>query len=64
MTLDRLRIALNMVCGLGLFVGSIYLLGQDSFRLGNRWDPRAEIVFQGVALYCLAFGLTPRIRAW
>ena len=56
MTMSRLRIALNIALALVMFAGGIYLLGQDSFFLGDSWDHSTGSLFQGVALYCLAFG--------
>lgn len=55
--MDRLRIALNIALALVMFAGGIYLLGQNSFFLGDRWDHSTGSLFQGVTLYCLAFGL-------
>ncbi|WKZ79755.1 MAG: hypothetical protein QY327_10455 [Fimbriimonadaceae bacterium] len=55
--MDRLRIALNIALALVMFAGGIYLLGQDSFFLGDRWDHSTGSLFHGFTLYCLAFGL-------
>ncbi len=55
--MDRLRIALNIVLALAAFTGAIYLLGQDSFVLVDRWNHTMGTLFQGLTLYCLAFGL-------
>lgn len=55
--MDRLRIALNIVVALGTFTAAIYLLGQDSFFLVDRWDHTMGTLFHGLTLYCLAFGL-------
>lgn len=55
--MDQLRIALNFVLALGMFAGGFYLLGQDTFFLDDRWDHSTGYLFQGVTLYCLAFGL-------
>jgi drug/metabolite transporter (DMT)-like permease len=57
MTMNHLRIALSIALALGLFAGGVYLLGQDSFFLDDRWDPSTGTLLQGVTLYCLAFGL-------
>ncbi|MCT0225756.1 hypothetical protein [Synechococcus sp. CS-1328] len=55
--MNRLRIALNIVLAVGMFVGGIYLLGQDSFLLSDKWNHSLGTLFQGAALNCLAFGL-------
>lgn len=55
--MNSLRIALDIVLSVSMFWGGIYLLGQDAFFLADRWDPATGMLFQGMALYCLAFGL-------
>ncbi|MBE0435208.1 MAG: hypothetical protein IBX56_05320 [Methylomicrobium sp.] len=57
MAMHRIRITLNITLALGLFAGGIYLVGQESFFLRDRWDPNTGTLFHDVALYCLAFGL-------
>lgn len=51
------RIAVNAVLALALFGAGLYLAGQESFFLRDRWHPGTGTLFQGAALYCLASGL-------
>ena len=54
--MNTLRVILNIALTISLLSGGVYLLGQDSFLLSERWNPEAGTLFQGVALYCLGFG--------
>lgn len=55
--MNSLRMVLNIALAIVLISGGVFLLGQDSFFLGNRWNPQAGTLFQGVALYSLASSL-------
>jgi hypothetical protein len=55
--MNTLRVILNVALAIVLLSGGVYLLGQDSFLLSERWNPEAGTLFQGVVLYCLASGL-------
>jgi len=54
--MNILRVILNIALTIVLLSGGVYLLGQDSFLLSERWNPEVGTLFQGFALYCLAFG--------
>ena len=55
--MNSLRVILNIALAIMLLSGGVYLLGQDSFFLSERWNPEVGTFFQGVALYCLASSL-------
>ncbi|MCW7754304.1 hypothetical protein OOT00_09925 [Desulfobotulus sp. H1] len=55
--MNKFRIVLNVMLALAMFFSGLYLLGQDSFFLADRWNPEVGTLLEGAALYCLAVGL-------
>ena len=56
--MSPLRIAGNLALAIALLYAAVYLLGQDSYYLRERWrHTGTATLFSGAALYCLAAGL-------
>lgn len=55
--MSAIRIALNVALTLLLVWGGVYLFGQETFFLRDRWHPETGTFFYGASLYLLGASL-------
>ena len=55
--MNSIRILLNLLVATVCFLGGIYLLGQSSIFLRDRWDPTVGLLFAGLSLNLLALAM-------
>ncbi len=55
--MSAIRVALNVALTLLLVWGGVYLFGQETFFLRDRWHPETGTYFYGASLYLLSASL-------